>query len=102
MDYILPHDFSLLASTNMTKDDIDKVIYKEKDSKTKLQEITQARTSQLPVYRLLKTVGEVHNPIFEIEVSACKKTAIGQGNSKRMAEHDAAEKLLKILDEQLH
>ena len=84
------------------KNDIDKVIYKEKDSKTKLQEITQARTSQLPVYRLLKTVGEVHNPIFEIEVSACKKTAIGQGNSKKMAEHDAAEKLLKVLDEQSH
>lgn len=79
------------------KDDIEKVIYKEKDPKTKLQEVTQAYTSQLPVYRMLKTVGEAHNPIFEIEVSACEKTAVGQGNSKRMAEHDAAEKLLKIL-----
>lgn len=80
------------------KDDVEKIIYKQKDAKTRLQEAVQACSPELPTYRLVKTVGEVHNPIFEMEVSACGKSAIGQGSSKRTAEHDAAEHLLKILD----
>lgn len=82
---------------NIYKNDIEKVIYKEKDAKTQLQEIAQAKTKKLPLYRLIKMVGETHNPVFEIEVNACGKKTIGYGNSKKNAEHDAAEKLLKIL-----
>lgn len=82
---------------NIYKNDIEKVIYKEKDAKTQLQEIAQAKTKTLPLYRLIKMVGEIHNPVFEMEVNACGKTAIGHGNSKKNAEHDAAEQLLKIL-----
>lgn len=83
---------------NLWKNDIDKVIYKTKDTKTRLQEIVQSKTYQLPVYRLIKSVGQAHDPIFEVEVMACGKTAIGQGNSKRNAEHVAAEKMLLILE----
>ncbi|MBR1735349.1 MAG: ribonuclease III [Alphaproteobacteria bacterium] len=85
------------AILNIYKNDIEKIIYKRKDSKTQLQEISQAQTKKIPIYRLLKVVGETHNPVFEIEVNACGKSAVGQGNSKRNAEHNAAENLLKIL-----
>lgn len=82
---------------NTYGDDITKVMYKQKDAKTRLQEFVQAKTQKLPLYRLLKIVGEEHNPVFEIEVRACDKCAVGQGNSKKNAEHNAAEKLLKML-----
>ncbi len=83
---------------NLWMSDIDKVVYKKKDAKTQLQEISQAAALQLPVYRLIKMVGEAHDPVFEIEVTACGKTTVGQGNSKRNAEHSAAEKMLLILE----
>ncbi|MDR0968102.1 MAG: ribonuclease III [Holosporaceae bacterium] len=81
------------------KDDIENVVYKEKDPKTQLQEIVQARSSQLPIYKLVKTTGEPSDPIFEIEVSGCGASASGCGGSKKLAERDAAFKLLtKIRD----
>lgn len=97
----LDSDFKTAQNTvlKLYGDDVEKVIYKQKDAKTRLQEAVQARSMELPTYRLVKMVGEVHNPIFEMEVSACGKSAVGQGNSKRAAEHDAAESLLKILAE---
>jgi ribonuclease-3 len=85
--------------TKLWKDDISKVTYKNKDSKTLLQEISQAKCAELPVYRLVKMLGQAHDPIFEIEVSACSMSAVGCGNSKRNAEHDAAGKLIKKIEE---
>ncbi|MDR0632337.1 MAG: ribonuclease III [Holosporaceae bacterium] len=81
------------------KEDVDNVIYKKKDSKSQLQEIAQAKYCKLPIYRLIKMVGEAHDPIFEIEVTACGTCAVGCGNSKKNAEHDAASKLIKKLEE---
>lgn len=78
-------------------DDLNKIIYKKKDSKTELQEIVQGRSGELPFYRLVKMTGEAHDPVFEIEVSACGKIASGFGNSKKNAEHDAARKLVEKL-----
>lgn len=78
-------------------DDLDKIIYKKKDSKTELQEIVQSRSGELPFYRLVKMSGEAHDPVFEIEVSACGKVASGFGNSKKNAEHDAAKRLIEKL-----
>ncbi|MDR0555715.1 MAG: ribonuclease III [Holosporaceae bacterium] len=75
--------------------DVNNVVHRTKDFKSQLQEMTQARSSGLPVYRLLKISGEAHDPIFEIEVTASKESAIGYGNSKKSAEHDAASKLLQ-------
>lgn len=77
--------------------DIDKVIYKKKDSKTRLQEIVQSKSGDLPSYRLIKMIGEAHDPIFEMEVSARGISATGFGNSKKSAEHDAADKLIAKL-----
>lgn len=83
--------------TRLWGDDLDKVIYKKKDSKTRLQEIVQSRSEELPFYRLVKMSGEAHDPVFEIEVSACGEVASGFGNSKKNAEHDAAKKLIEKL-----
>lgn len=74
--------------------DINKVVYKEKDSKSQLQELLQAQGKSLPVYRLIKMTGEAHDPIFEVEVTADVCSAIGYGNTKKSAEHDAAGKLV--------
>ncbi|MDR1982566.1 MAG: ribonuclease III [Holosporaceae bacterium] len=79
------------------KDDIDNVAHKKKDSKSRLQEITQSASGELPTYRLIKITGEAHDPIFEIEVTARGMSMIGYGNSKKNAELDAADRLMKKL-----
>ena len=84
--------------TRLWGDDLDKVIYKKKDSKTRLQEIVQSRSEELPFYRLIKMSGEAHDPVFEMEVSACGELASGFGNSKKSAEHDAAKNLIEKLN----
>ena len=78
-------------------DDIEKTYYKKKDSKTLLQEIAQSKSQVLPSYRLVKVSGAAHDPTFEVEVSLWDISAIGIGNSKKNAEHDAAEKLMEKL-----
>ncbi|MDR0677635.1 MAG: ribonuclease III [Holosporaceae bacterium] len=74
-------------------DDINST--KEKDFKTMLQEKSQAEFLQLPIYKLIKMTGEAHNPTFEIEVTACGESALGYGNSKKNAEHNAAKRLME-------
>ena len=86
--------------TDLWNNDFDKVVYRTKDAKTRLQEIVQSTSRNLPSYRLVKMVGEAHDPIFEMEVRVCTKSSIGCGNSKKSAEHDAAEKMIAILSEQ--
>jgi ribonuclease-3 len=81
------------------KDDICNVMYKKKDAKSLLQEVSQAKYCELPKYRLVKTVGQAHDPIFEVEVTAGGISAVGCGNSKKNAEHDAAGKLIKKIEE---
>ena len=80
------------------QDDIYKVSFKEKDSKTQLQEFVQAKFKTLPQYRLLKMSGKQHDPIFEVEVTAGDESSVGYGNSKKNAEHDAATKILIALE----
>ena len=92
----LDSDFETVVAIikKLWSNDINKVVYKEKDSKTQLQEIVQGKSQGLPIYRLIKMSGEAHDPVFEVEVVACQKTAIGYGNSKKNAEHDAAQKMI--------
>lgn len=77
--------------------DINRIIYKEKDSKSHLQEIAQARNGDLPIYRLLKMEGDLHDPVFEVEVNALEMSEVGYGNTKKNAEHDAAARMIKKL-----
>ncbi|MDR3186880.1 MAG: ribonuclease III [Holosporaceae bacterium] len=79
---------------------ITKTEHKKKDSKTQLQELLQSVRGELPVYSQIEMIGKSHDPTFKIEAKAAGLSAIGIGNSKKNAERDAAEKMLKKLKEQ--
>lgn len=72
----------------------------QKDAKTRLQEFLQGRKKALPRYQLLETSGAAHVQSFvvacEIDQPAIRTT--GTGNSRRIAEQNAAEQALKALN----
>ena len=66
------------------------------DPKTTLQEWAQGRGLPLPQYKVLEHSGPAHAPKFMIEVSVKGfPAAAAEGNSKRIAQKAAAEKLLQ-------
>ena len=69
------------------------------DSKTKLQELLQARRMGLPNYELVKVTGQAHNQRFEVRcsVSGVAATTTGEGTTRRGAEQHSAEKMLNEL-----
>ncbi|MDH4172426.1 MAG: ribonuclease III [Betaproteobacteria bacterium] len=71
-----------------------------KDPKTRLQEALQARRHGLPRYRVVATRGAAHEQTFEVEclVEGLDLQARGSGASRRAAEQQAAEALLRQLD----
>jgi ribonuclease III len=71
----------------------------QKDSKTQLQELMQARGHALPVYEVVNISGEEHSQKFTVEcrIEALKKPTTGLGSSRRNAEKQAAEMALKGL-----
>jgi ribonuclease-3 len=69
------------------------------DSKTKLQEFSLKKFKVLPKYIFSKKTGPQHSPMFKTEVQIPNsKKVIGTGSSKKNAQQDAADKLLKLLD----
>lgn len=70
-----------------------------RDSKTRLQEWLQARASGLPDYELIKTSGKAHRQLFEVRCSIeeGRLQSIGFGSSRRIAEQEAAGKMLAVL-----
>jgi len=69
------------------------------DSKTKLQEFSLKKFKVLPKYIFSKKTGPQHRPLFKTEVQIPNsKKVIGIGSSKKNAQQDAANKLLKYLD----
>ncbi len=71
----------------------------KKDYKTMLQEITQRRWRERPVYRVISVEGPEHAKIFTVESSIREYSAVGKGRSKKEAEQEAARKLVSILQE---
>jgi len=69
------------------------------DAKTKLQEYSLKKFKSLPVYKFISNTGLKHKPKFKISVKL-KNTKFyeGIGDSKKKAEQNAAEMLLKILN----
>jgi ribonuclease-3 len=64
-----------------------------KDAKTRLQELLQARQRPLPIYHLVDTRGEAHSQQFavECELASLGLRFAGVGNSRRSAEQCAAQ-----------
>ncbi len=68
------------------------------DAKTALQEWAQASGFPLPIYRVVKSDGPPHDPVFEIAVSVKGHDAAhASGRSKRQAEQAAAARLMARL-----
>ena len=70
-----------------------------KDAKTELQEWLQARRLPVPSYRISATRGQAHAQTFEVEcgVPALGLTESGEGRSRRLAEQEAARRMLDAL-----
>jgi ribonuclease-3 len=71
----------------------------DKDAKSSLQELLQARGKKPPIYRLTKRTGPDHAAIFEVEVTLSDGNVLseGRGNSIKTAEFSAAFAALRIL-----
>lgn len=68
------------------------------DSKTLLQEFSLKKFKKLPIYNLSKQTGPQHSPVFRVEVSIQNsKKFYATGNSKKIAEQNAAKKLVTEL-----
>jgi len=71
-----------------------------KDAKTRLQEWLQGRGLPLPIYELTDSYGEDHAKIFDVSCTIDEPEPIrveGRGGSRRAAEQDAAETVLRRL-----
>ena len=70
-----------------------------KDAKTELQEWLQARRLPVPSYRIAGTRGQAHAQTFDVEcaVPALGLTEGGEGRSRRVAEQEAARRMLDRL-----
>ncbi len=70
-----------------------------KDAKTELQEWLQARKLAVPSYRIVATRGQAHAQTFDVEcaVPALGLAERGEGRSRRVAEQEAAQRMLAAL-----
>lgn len=71
----------------------------DKDPKTTLQELLQARRLPLPAYRVVAEEGEAHERVFRVECSVADlpEPVVAEGRSKRNAEQAAATLALERL-----
>jgi ribonuclease-3 len=70
-----------------------------KDPKTRLQELLQKRSQELPEYTVLDISGPPHKQSFKVQcqIADGNQVFFGQGSSRRRAEQDSAEKAFLAL-----
>ena len=79
-------------------DEIKNTVKIEIDPKTKLQEYSLKYFKKLPTYKVLSFKGPQHNPSYKISVKIYdSKYFYGTGKSKKIAEYNAARKIIKNL-----
>lgn len=72
------------------------------DHKTRLQEITQKRYREIPVYTLVRASGPDHDKAFVSELHILGRVyGRGEGKSKKAAEQEAALRALECLEKEL-
>jgi ribonuclease-3 len=71
----------------------------QKDPKTQLQELMQARKLELPEYTLISMSGLSHEQTFSVKctIPILSDTTVGAGITRKKAEQAAAEKMLELL-----
>lgn len=71
----------------------------EKDAKTRLQELLQGKGLPLPQYEVVGITGQTHDQHFTVvcrlKNPVCE--SVGEGSSRRLAEQQAAERVLQTL-----
>jgi len=73
-----------------------------RDFKTTLQELTQARFGETPEYRVVASRGPDHKKEFEVAVIIeNKEYARAIGKSKKIAQQEAAETAVKLLNKEV-
>jgi len=72
-----------------------------KDAKTRLQEHLQAIKAELPEYEVMEVVGRDHEQTFAVlcRVSLLQEPVTGFGSTRREAEQEAAEAVLRALEQ---
>ncbi len=77
---------------------IDKNVAPPKDGKTLLQEVAHVLKHDFPVYKTEERTGAEHEPTFHVSVSIeGVGKEFGEGRNKKLAEQDAAWKMLERL-----
>ena len=69
-----------------------------KDDKTRLQELLQKRGLPLPVYEVVGQSGKPHKLTFTVACRTDDYEAVGDGDSRRVGEQNAARKMLILLE----
>jgi ribonuclease-3 len=69
----------------------------QKDPKTRLQEYMQAKQFAIPVYTLINESGLSHEKVFQVDcaIDSYNEKLVGTGISRKKAEQQAAELMLK-------
>ncbi len=68
------------------------------DFKSKLQEMVQVTHKKMPRYKVTGEIGPDHNKTFIVKIEVAGFTAEGKGKTKKMAEQDAAKKILALFE----
>ena len=93
----LEHGISVAEKTilNLWSKDLKNSVETQIDAKTRLQEYSLKEFKVLPVYKLIESKGPNHKPTFKIQVKIKNtKAELGHGSSKKIAEQNAAKKLI--------
>ena len=69
----------------------------KRDYKTLLQEETQKRWKERPIYRVVNVEGPHHSRVFEVECSIREFRATAKGKSKKTAQQLAAKRMLELI-----
>ena len=74
-----------------------RLLLQELNPKGKLQEFSQQNWGEVPRYSVLHSRGPQHLPVYDVEVSLRRFTAVGSGRSRKQAEFNAAAALCQFL-----
>ena len=69
------------------------------DFKSRLQEVVQSATKEVPSYQVVAEIGPDHDKTFHVTVTVGETEAEGTGKSKKLVEQDAARKGLAMIED---